>query len=75
MRPGDRVLVRVWESGCRCDPPEHEAVVHLLASDGRVAAVGGYDGIIDGFVGWLPVLWTGEQAATLLGTPIELVPL
>lgn len=72
-KPGDPCTIELYghDGGQALGPLD--AIVHLVAG-GKPVAVGGYDGIIDGFVGWLPVLWTGEQAATLLGTPLEITP-
>lgn len=51
---------------------ELDGVVDLCIAGKPVAVA--VDGMIDGQVGWVPLIWKDEQAETLFGTPIELEP-
>lgn len=74
---------RVWKNGDRCvlvvrgdrdttGERRLDAVVHIVSADGKPLAVC-FDGIVEGFVGWLPIIWStiGDWARTFAGTTVE----
>lgn len=67
MNPGERCrfTVAVHEL-----PTTFEAVVHLVDGKGQPLAFL-FDGIVEGFTGWLPVIWRNGEAQTFLGTLVE----
>lgn len=68
MTPGDRCRITVPISGVLTT---FDAVVHLVGADGRPLGFL-FEGMIEGFVGWLPVIWGGSQAHTFAGTVVEI---
>jgi hypothetical protein len=70
--------MKTWIVGERirvtCQGRQFEAVVHLVGSEGQPSAVGGYEGLLAGFMHWCPLLWIGEHAQTLSGVPVEVEP-
>lgn len=71
FKPGDRVHCKLWEPGCRCDPREFDAVVHFIDAEGKPLALM-LDGMIEGFAGWLPLIWRDGSARTFQGTVVEI---
>lgn len=56
-----------------CRGRSFDGVVHLLTAAGKPGAVGGFEGILGGFVNWCPILWVGEHAQTMSGIPVEVI--
>lgn len=67
FKPGDRVRISI-----EGDRRTWHARVHLVNTEGEPIAVAGYDGIIEGFVGWLPILWIDGQPMTFQRTPLSI---
>lgn len=70
MKPGDRCRIRVHEAWRSDGPREVDAVVHMVNAEGQPASFA-VDGIIEGFAGWLPVIWRDGKAYTFAGTLVE----
>ena len=76
MKPGDRVRIKVHEAWRAYGPAVFDdGVVHWVDADGRALAVGGFDGIIEGLLGFCPLVWRDGKAFTLRGALVELEPL
>lgn len=61
---------------CRvtCKGRKFDALVHFVSAEGEPLAVFGYDGILDGFCGWCPVIWQNGAAVTFSGAALDIVP-
>lgn len=72
------MTARRWQPGDLCRVTlghrKWSAVVHFVSADGLPLAVGGYDGIIEGFVSWLPIIWKDGVATTFAGSVLVVEP-
>ncbi len=69
FKSGDRcrITVPIGDTDCRT----YDAIVHLVDGEGRPLALM-FDGMLEGFAGWVPLIWRDGQALTFRGTPVEL---
>ena len=70
MKPGDPCAITLRRVRPGPHDPTLEAVVHLVDGEGRPLAFL-FDGVIEGFAGWLPVVWRDGKAYTFLDTHVE----
>jgi hypothetical protein len=75
MKPGDRVRCAVHEDWRTSGPAVFEGIVHFVDAEGRPLAVGGFEAIIEGMLGFCPLIWREGQAFTLRGSLVEVTPL
>jgi hypothetical protein len=70
FKPGDRCRINVYEAWRSDGPRVLDAVVHMVTAEGQPASFA-VDAMIEGFVGWLPVIWRDGKAYTFGGSLVD----